>query len=60
MFNSTTLTHAEQQLAAERIHELMASGMSSGEAIQIVANDIRESAAKAKAQQEPAARFEEE
>ncbi|KMV31598.1 YoaH family protein [Photobacterium swingsii] len=51
MFNSTTLTHAEQQIAAERIHELMANGMSSGEAIQTIANEIRESAARAKAQQ---------
>ncbi|OAN11605.1 hypothetical protein A3K86_22060 [Photobacterium jeanii] len=47
MFNSTTLNHEQQQLAAERIHELMANGMSSGEAIQKVANEIRESAARA-------------
>lgn len=33
--------HAEQQKAAERIHELMAQGMSSGEAIMKVANEIR-------------------
>lgn len=37
-----TLSHAEQQEAAERIHALMAQGMSSGEAIMIVANEIRE------------------
>ncbi|AUW37768.1 YoaH family protein [Grimontia hollisae] len=37
-----TLSHAEQQEAAERIHALMAQGMSSGEAIMKVANEIRE------------------
>ncbi|MCC4798621.1 MULTISPECIES: YoaH family protein [Enterovibrio] len=42
MNNMPTLTHSEQQEAAERIHALMATGMSSGEAIMIVANEIRE------------------
>ncbi|WP_318438922.1 YoaH family protein [Photobacterium leiognathi] len=47
MYNHTpTLTHEEQQKAAERIHELMAQGISSGEAIMIVANQIREEDAK--------------
>ncbi|MBV7296647.1 YoaH family protein [Enterovibrio paralichthyis] len=42
MNNMPTLNHAEQQEAADRIHALMAEGMSSGEAIMIVANEIRE------------------
>ncbi|MCD9479311.1 YoaH family protein [Photobacterium phosphoreum] len=43
MYNHTpTLTHSEQQEAAERIHDLMANGISSGEAIMIVAHEIRE------------------
>ncbi|WP_087022561.1 YoaH family protein [Thaumasiovibrio subtropicus] len=37
-----SLTHEEQQEAAERIHALMAQGMSSGEAIMKVANEIRQ------------------
>ncbi|MGF1756507.1 YoaH family protein [Photobacterium sagamiensis] len=52
MFNNTpTLNHEEQQKAADRIHEFMAKGMSSGEAILIVANEIREAAAKKQAEQ---------
>lgn len=35
------LNHEEQQEAVERIHQLMAQGMSSGEAIAIVAQEIR-------------------
>ncbi|PSW20206.1 YoaH family protein [Photobacterium sanctipauli] len=47
MFNNTpTLTHAQQQAAAEKIHELMAQGISSGQAIMMVANEIREAEAK--------------
>ena len=43
MYNHTpTLNHEQQQEAAERIHELMAQGIISGEAIMIVANQIRE------------------
>lgn len=43
MYNHTpTLTHSEQQEVAERIHDLMSKGISSGEAIMIVANEIRE------------------
>ena len=37
-----TLTHEQQQKAVEQIQELMAQGMSSGEAIQIVAKALRE------------------
>ncbi|UTV30051.1 YoaH family protein [Photobacterium atrarenae] len=48
--NTPTLTHEQQQQAAERIHELMAQGMSSGQAIMMVANEIREADAKQKAQ----------
>lgn len=35
------LTHQQQQQAVERIQELMAQGMSSGEAIAVVAAQIR-------------------
>lgn len=35
------LKHEQQQQAVERIHELMANGMSSGEAIALVAKEIR-------------------
>ena len=36
------LTHEQQQKAVEQIQELMAQGMSNGEAIQIVAKALRE------------------
>ncbi len=36
------LSHEEQQQAADRIHQLMAEGLSSGEAIALVAQEIRE------------------
>lgn len=36
------LNHEEQQKAVERIQELMAQGMGSGEAIALVAQEIRE------------------
>ena len=36
------LTHEQQQKAVEQIQELMAQGISSGEAIQIVAKALRE------------------
>jgi len=36
------LTHEQQQKAVEQIQALMAKGVSSGEAIQIVAKAIRE------------------
>ncbi|MGL9735255.1 MAG: YoaH family protein [Symbiopectobacterium sp.] len=42
MFNDMpTLTHSQQQDAVERIQSLMAQGMSSGEAIVLVATDLR-------------------
>lgn len=36
------LTHEQQQKAVEQIQELMAQGISSGEAIQIVTKALRE------------------
>lgn len=36
------LSHEQQQQAVERIHQLMADGMSSGEAITRVAQEIRQ------------------
>lgn len=38
-----SLSHDQQQKAVERIQELMTQGMSSGEAIQLVARELRES-----------------
>ncbi|NHB91309.1 YoaH family protein [Photorhabdus cinerea] len=37
-----TLSHQEQQLAVEKIQQLMAEGMSSGEAIALVAQELRD------------------
>lgn len=37
-----SLTHEQQQQAVERIHDLMSKGMSSGEAIATVAQELRE------------------
>lgn len=42
MLGMPSLNHQEQQEAAERIHQLMEQGMSSGEAIARVAQEIRE------------------
>lgn len=36
------LTHEQQQLAVEKIQELMSQGMGSGEAIALVAKQLRE------------------
>ncbi|ACX82813.1 YoaH family protein [Aggregatibacter actinomycetemcomitans] len=36
------LTHEQQQLAVEKIQELMAQGVGSGEAIALVAKKLRE------------------
>ncbi|MEK9495122.1 hypothetical protein B5C26_18595 [Photorhabdus luminescens] len=36
------LSHQEQQRAVEKIQQLMVEGMSSGEAIALVAQEIRE------------------
>ncbi len=44
------LSHAEQQAAVEKIQQLMAEGISTAEAIKIVATQIREQAAKNKDQ----------
>lgn len=38
-----SLSHEQQQQAVERIQELMSQGMSSGEAITQVANELRAS-----------------
>ncbi|EEY99248.1 YoaH family protein [Vibrio mimicus] len=37
-----TLTHAEQQAAVEQIQKLMAEGISTAEAIKIIAQQIRQ------------------
>lgn len=37
-----SLTHEQQQKAVEEIQKLMAQGISAGEAIQIIANKLRE------------------
>ncbi|MDD0824693.1 YoaH family protein [Mannheimia sp. AT1] len=37
-----SLTHEQQQEAVEEIQKLMAQGISAGEAIQIIANKLRE------------------
>lgn len=37
-----SLTHEQQQAAVEKIQALMAQGISAGEAIQIIANQLRE------------------
>ncbi|WP_338882561.1 MULTISPECIES: YoaH family protein [Xenorhabdus] len=36
------LSHEEQQAAVERIHQLISEGMGSGEAIAIIAQELRE------------------
>lgn len=41
MFDLPSLSHSEQQAAVEKIHALMAQGMSSGEAIKLIAEEIR-------------------
>ena len=40
--NMPLLNHEQQQQAVEKIQELMAQGMSSGEAIKKIANELRE------------------
>lgn len=37
-----SLTHEQQQAAVEEIQKLMAEGVSAGEAIQLIANKLRE------------------
>ncbi|WP_162048134.1 YoaH family protein [Vibrio taketomensis] len=46
MFDDLSLSHEEQQKAVEEIQKLMTQGISTAEAIKIVANKIREEAAK--------------
>ncbi|MFA0084708.1 YoaH family protein [Vibrio sp. 10N.286.49.B1] len=41
-----TLSHQEQQAAVERIQELMQQGMSTGQAIKIIADQIRKDKAE--------------
>jgi uncharacterized protein YoaH (UPF0181 family) len=38
-----SLSHEQQQKAVERIQELMSQGMSSGQAIALVAEELRQS-----------------
>lgn len=49
------LTHEQQQQAVERIQQLMTEGMSSGEAIALVAEELRQ-----RHQERVAVRFDEE
>ncbi|EXI62075.1 hypothetical protein MHD_01475 [Mannheimia granulomatis] len=37
-----SLTHEQQQAAVEEIQKLMAEGVSAGEAIQLIANKLRQ------------------
>lgn len=46
------LTHDEQQKAVEQIQELMAQGISTGEAINIVAKELRAKQQQARNQQQ--------
>ncbi len=46
MSDLPTLTHEEQQQAVEKIQELMRQGVSSGEAIKIISEQIRSEIAK--------------
>lgn len=41
MFQDISLSHEEQQQAVERIQKLMEEGMSTAQAIKVVAEDIR-------------------
>jgi hypothetical protein len=41
MLDVPTLTHEEQQKAVEKIQELMRQGVSSGEAIKMISEQIR-------------------
>lgn len=40
--NFLNLTHEQQQEAVEKIQQLMQQGMSSGEAIALIANELRQ------------------
>lgn len=41
-YSLLNLTHEQQQQAVEKIQQFMAQGMSSGEAIRLVAQQLRE------------------
>lgn len=41
MFDDLTLSHEEQQAAVEKIQELMKQGISTAQAIKMVAEEIR-------------------
>ncbi|MBY6196457.1 YoaH family protein [Vibrio hangzhouensis] len=41
MFDDLSLSHEEQQAAVERIQELMKQGISTAQAIKIIAEEIR-------------------
>ncbi|MGF1764102.1 YoaH family protein [Aliivibrio kagoshimensis] len=43
-----TLSHEEQQAAVEKIQKLMEQGVSSGQAIQMIADEIRQQQADKK------------
>ncbi len=47
MFDDLSLTHQQQQKAVEEIQKLMAQGMSTAQAIKVVAQQIRENAQRA-------------
>ncbi|MFC5079821.1 hypothetical protein VTH8203_02608 [Vibrio thalassae] len=47
MFDDLSLSHEEQQAAVERIQELMKQGISTAQAIKIIAQEIREEKAEA-------------
>lgn len=46
MFDDLSLSHEEQQAAVERIQELMKQGISTAQAIKIIAQEIREEKSK--------------
>ena len=46
MFDDISVSHEDQQKAVEEIQELMAQGVSTAEAIKIVATKLRENAKK--------------
>ncbi len=48
MFDDLSLTHEQQQRAVEEIQKLMAEGMSTAQAIKVVAEQIRTNAQKDK------------
>ncbi|HGO5823175.1 Uncharacterized protein conserved in bacteria [Mannheimia haemolytica] len=45
-----SLTHEQQQAAVEEIQQLMSQGISAGEAIQIIANKLRQQHAQSENQ----------